>query len=134
MWLWLNRCVLAVCCVAVSSYRKSPGSKLHGNMTGLLCVLSKCVWTRACFPTCTFLFYPPWFPLFPPSHSLSLSRLLSSTHSLTFSVPLPPLSSSAFLLFFVFLFPSSLPPSSSAQCVQTGVHFTASTDLFCLGK
>lgn len=94
-------------------------------------------------------------PLLPPSsHFLSFPHLRSFTLSAAcffpsiFSASSPhflhsPLSPFLLLSFVFlsfpfpsFLFLSFLSPcfSSSAQCVQTGVHYTASSDLFCLGK
>lgn len=59
--------------------------------------------------------------LCPPSpHFHSLPHLWSPTPSLNFSSP-----------FLSCPFPLLLP---HAQSIQTGIHFTASSDLYCLGK
>lgn len=75
------------------------------------------------------------------AHSCSLLLALSSIFS-AFSPHVLHSPLSPFLISFVFLSLSfsQLSPfsvtlfSSSAQCVQTGVRYTASSDLFCLGK
>lgn len=152
MWLWCEQMFsVALLCVAWLCFFVGNPSGLSSMVVWQVCYLkpidrrcaasSKCVWMRVEIT----LFFPP-FPSSVPVLSflpplISFPRHSSSSPSVTwfsfaFFCLLPLHLHSPCLLCFPFLcFPlSSNPLSSSAQCVQTGMHFTASSDLFCLGK